>query len=265
VVVLTFVKFGGSLITDKRREQAYRQSVVERLASEIAVARSAKPDLQLLLGHGSGSFGHVAARRFGTRDGVHTPEQWRGFAHVATVASELSQRVATTLDNAGVPVWRLQPSASARSEDGRLISMALEPIHAALAHGLIPLVHGDVSLDTVRGGTIISTETIFFYLAQELPVSRILLLGEVEGVYDTAQTVIPQITPGNLSAVETALGGAEGTDVTGGMEAKVRAMVALVERLPQLTIRIFDGRQPGLLTETLLERATPGTLIHAGQ
>lgn len=261
--MLTFIKFGGSLITDKRGEKAYRQAVVERLAAEIAAALDAAPELQLLIGHGSGSFGHVAARRYATRDGVQTPEQWRGFAHVATVASELSQRVTDTLDAAGVPVWRLQPSASARSAGGEIVSMALDPIRAALAHGLVPLVHGDVSLDDARGGTIISTETIFFYLAQQLPVQRVLLLGEVKGVYDLSQAVIPEITPGNLPQVEAALGGADGADVTGGMKTKVRDMVALVRRLPHLSIRIFDGRAPGLLTETLLDRAAPGTLIRA--
>lgn len=261
--MLTFIKLGGSLITDKQQERAYRPEVASRIAAEIAAARAQRPDLQLLVGNGSGSFGHVAAKRHGTIDGVSTPEQWRGFSEVATVASEIGQLVANTLHEAGVPAWRLQPSASALADDGRIVEFALGPVRAALAHGLVPLVHGDVALDRTRGGTIISTETVFFYLAQHLPVTEVLLLGNVPGVYDLSGAVIPAITPANLAQVEAALGGSAGTDVTGGMETKVRDMVALVQAKPSMTIRIFDGREPGLLQATLLGEATPGTAIRA--
>lgn len=258
---LVFVKLGGSLITDKRGENVFRADAAKRVACEIKAALDAQPDLRLLIGHGSGSFGHVAARQYGTMAGVQTPEQWRGFAYVATVAAELNHLMAKTLDSAGVPVWRMQPSASAQSHDGVIQHMALEPIRAALEHSIVPLVYGDVSLDDVRGGTIVSTETIFFYLARHLPASQILLLGDVDGVLDQTGAVIPTITPTTLTVIEAALGGSAGTDVTGGMESKVRDMVALVEAVSNLTIRIMNGAQPGLLEATLLGQAQPGTVI----
>lgn len=261
--MLVFVKLGGSLVTDKQVESSFRTEAAARVAHEIRSALTKQPDLRLVIGHGSGSFGHMAAKRYGTMAGVQTPEQWRGFAEVATVASELNYLMAKTLQTAVVPVWRMQPSASALSHDGVLTAMALDPIRQALDHGLVPLVYGDVALDEVRGGTIISTETIFFYLARHLPVKRILLLGEVEGVYDQVGAVIPQITPTTLPAIETALGSSAGTDVTGGMKTKVRDMVALVEAVPDLTIRIMNGVQPGLLEAALLEQVEPGTLIRA--
>src|SRR5690606_22583244 len=153
--MLTFVKLGGSLITDKRVESSFRAPVVERIAAELKAALDQRSDLQLVVGHGSGSFGHFAAARYKTIDGVRSPEEWRAFAHVATVAAELNHLVAKTFDAAGIPVWRMQPSASASSHDGILTDMALSPIQQALAHQLVPLVYGDVALDTVRGGTII--------------------------------------------------------------------------------------------------------------
>ena len=261
--MLVFVKLGGSLITDKRVENSFRVEAASRVAAELQAALKQNSDLRMLVGHGSGSFGHFAGKRYGTMAGVHTPEEWRGFAHVATVAAELNHLMAKTLDEAGVPVWRMQPSASALSRDGVLISMAVEPIRQAFEHSLVPLVYGDVSLDEVRGGTIISTETVFFYLARHLPVQRVLLLGEVDGVYDQFGKMIAKITPQTLPTVEAALGGSAGTDVTGGMETKVRDMVALVETVPNLTIRIMNGTQPGLLEAALLDQVQPGTLITA--
>ncbi len=260
-MTLTFLKLGGSLITDKQRESSFRADAAARAAGEIASALRQNPDLRLVIGHGSGSFGHVAAKRYGTMQGVQTPDQWRGFAEVANTAAELNYLMARTLHAVGVPVWRIQPSASALSRDGVIEQMALEPIRQALDHGIVPLVYGDVALDAVRGGTILSTETIFFYLARHLPVSRILLLGEVAGVYDAKKQVIPTITPSTLAAVEAALGGSAGTDVTGGMETKVRDMLALVEAEPGITIRIMSGTQPGLLEAALLDQAAPGTII----
>jgi isopentenyl phosphate kinase len=259
--VLLFIKFGGSLITDKRVEGSFREDVVLRLGREIHAAINENPGLQILIGHGSGSFGHFAARQYGTMQGVHTPEQWRGFAQVATTAAELNHLTAKALQAVGLPVWRIQPSASALSHDGVIVNLAVEPIREALKRRIIPLVYGDVSLDEVRGGTIISTETIFFFLARSLPVNQILLLGEVEGVYDQNGQVVPEITPDNLHAIEEALGGSAGTDVTGGMESKVRDMVALTQHVPGLTIRIMDGVKPDWLKRTILGVAHPGTRI----
>ncbi|NDJ61210.1 MAG: isopentenyl phosphate kinase family protein [Chloroflexi bacterium] len=261
--MLTFIKLGGSLLTDKRVENSFRADVAARLAAEIQAALSARPDLRLLIGHGSGSFGHFVAERYGTVNGVDSPDEWRGFAHVATVAAELNQLVAQALLDAGVPVMRMQPSASAVSRAGVIVRMATEPLQALLDHGVVPLVYGDVALDEVRGGTIISTETVFFYLARHIPADEIMLLGEVDGVYDQAGQVIPSITPQALPQVERALGGSAGTDVTGGMATKVRDMVALVQAEPRLTIRICSGLVPGLLQATLLGSAAPGTRISA--
>src|ERR1041385_7446418 len=162
--MLIFLKLGGSLITDKRVERSFREDVMDRLSQEIAAAYQAMPSLQLVVGHGSGSFGHFAAKEYGTADGVHTADEWQAFAHVATVAAELNYLVANSLEKAGVPVWRVQPSASAVSNNGDIVQMSIEPMRRALEHRIVPLIYGDVSIDNTRGGTIISTEKIFFYL-----------------------------------------------------------------------------------------------------
>jgi isopentenyl phosphate kinase len=259
--MLTFIKLGGSLITDKREAQHFQADVMRRAAQEIASARTANPDLKLLIGHGSGSFGHVAAQKYGTMDGVYMPEQWHGFAEVAAVARELNTLVLHTLREVGLPVLDFQPSASAQAEGGKLLSMAVEPIRCALERDLVPLVYGDVAFDAQRGGTIISTEAIFFYLAQQLCPARIMLLGEVEGVLDQAGQIVPLITPGNLDTITTALGGSHGTDVTGGMASKVQQMIDLVEQVRGLEVRIFGGTQPGQIEAALLGQIQPGTLI----
>ncbi|MBW4435865.1 MAG: isopentenyl phosphate kinase family protein [Pleurocapsa minor GSE-CHR-MK-17-07R] len=259
--MLIFIKLGGSLITDKQVASSFRAEVMARLADEIRLAVSADPSLRVVVGHGSGSFGHVAAKKYGTATGVSDSAGWLGFAEVAHAAGELNYRVLNSLRTAGLPAMKFSPSASAIAADIRIQHMAIEPIKRALEHGIVPLVHGDVGFDDIRGGTILSTETVFIHLAAHLPVEQVLLLGEVRGVYDQSGAVISEITPSRLAEVEAALGSSGGVDVTGGMETKVKDMLALVSAQPRLKIRIMDGLQPGLLTRTLLGQSSEGTLI----
>jgi isopentenyl phosphate kinase len=55
---LVFLKLGGSLITDKDTPRSPRRDVLARLAAEILYAHRQRPQMQLVIGHGSGSFGH---------------------------------------------------------------------------------------------------------------------------------------------------------------------------------------------------------------
>jgi isopentenyl phosphate kinase len=262
--VLTFLKLGGSLITDKTREATPRPEHLHRLANEVRAALDTRPDISLVLGHGSGSFGHFAGRRHGTRAGVHSSQEWVGYAQVSAVAARLNRLVTDAFLKAGVPVLSLQPSASARCEDGQLRTLETVPIQTALAHGLIPLLYGDVALDSVRGGTIVSTEEIFLHLAPILRPRRILLAGDVDGVLDTAGRAIPQIRPGHIGRLTAQLGGSHGIDVTGGMLGKVTAMLELVERHPEISVRIFSGLTAGEVQRALIEPGYPtGTVLTA--
>lgn len=259
--MLTLVKLGGSLITDKRVEKSFRKDVVVRLADQLAATRTADPDLRLIIGHGSGSFGHFAASRANTINGVHSADEWKAFAHVSNVAAELNYLVCEVFESAGLPVWRIQPSASMGAKSGQVVSLSIEPIVTALSHGLIPVVYGDVSLDSSIGGTIISTEKLFFYLTSVLPIDRIFLLGEVQGVYDQLGNVIQSITNQNYSVYFGSVGGSKGVDVTGGMETKVEDMLAVVNANSSVNIRIFSGLEENLLYKALLGQEYPGTLI----
>ncbi len=261
---IIFLKLGGSLITDKTKVEQVRQQVLARLAAEIAQARQENPALRLVLGHGSGSFGHVAAAKHGTRQGVTDAAGWLGFAEVSDAAARLNRQVLGALLAAGVPAVSLSPSASVECADGRIQTIAAHPIKAALQAGLVPVVYGDVAFDTVRGGTIVSTEEVMMALAGEIRPSWLLLAGETPGVFDEAGQVIPAISRASYAEIETALGGSRGTDVTGGMASKVQSMLVLVEQFPQLSIRIFSGLEPGKLAQTLFNPAEAnGTLLHA--
>jgi isopentenyl phosphate kinase len=279
---LVFLKLGGSLLTDKTRPMTLRPEVLKRLAAEIAAAfsRSGQPQIGLLIGHGSGSFGHMAASRYRIREGIAPADlsRWHGFAETCRVAAELHRLVVGALGEAGVPILPVQPSASARCRDGELLGMDERPLRTALAQELVPAVYGDVALDDTRGATIISTEQIFRWLAPRLGAQRVVLVGEVAGVLtadprnDATGTLIEEITPAALPDLigpgidaKGPLGGSRGMDVTGGMLAKVSEMVALVQAMPSLSVQIISGMVPGLVQTVLTDpQARAGTRIRAG-
>jgi isopentenyl phosphate kinase len=192
------LKLGGSLITDKARPHTPRREVIARLAEEIAASFQAQPGLRLLLGHGSGSFGHIPAHQYNTRQGVHTPQEWQGFIEVWREAGALNHLVISALETADLPALAFPPSAMLTARDGQVAAWDLAPIQAALQAGLLPVIYGDVVFDTVRGGTIFSTEELFSHLAPSLRPQRILLAGLEAGVwadYPACTRLVPISTP----------------------------------------------------------------------
>jgi isopentenyl phosphate kinase len=261
---LQFIKFGGSLITDKYRSQTPRPETLRRLAGEIASALSQEPGLKLVVGNGAGSYGHITAKKYGTRQGVHTPREWHGFAEIWREAAELNSLVTEALQAAGLPAIAIHPSAVVIARDGQVASWDLSTLSSALKAGLLPVIHGDVIFDQVRGGTILSTEDLFNHLAQHVPPRRILLAGLEEGVwadYPACTNLIQDITPGNIEEILPALGGSSATDVTGGMVSKVLQSLALVERIHGLEVLIFSGEEPGRV-EQALKGMRVGTSLH---
>ncbi len=261
--MLQFLKLGGSLITDKRHPRAAKAEVIARLMDEIRRAREDLPQMQLLIGHGSGSFGHVPAKRYGTRSGARSAEDWRGFIEVWRQARDLNNLVLEAARTASLPVIAFPPSAFIHAKGGRVHSINADPLKSALAAGLIPVVNGDVVFDHDLGGTIFSTEDVFAAIAADILPNRILLCGLETGVYRDyphCAHLLPRIDLASADEILASIGGSSGIDVTGGMVAKVRQMLDLVRQFPDLNAVIFSGLQPENLLRAL-DGENPGTLI----
>jgi len=262
---LIFLKLGGSLITDKNQPLTACPGIIQRIAKEIREALEENPELQLLIGHGSGSFGHATAKKYQTQDGGKDQKYWQGFSEVWRAARELDQLVVEIFHKAGLPVIAFPPSAGVIARNKEFVSWDIRPIEFALAHGMIPLVQGDVIFDTEIGGTIFSTEKIFEYLCDNLQPDKILLAGLDKGVYSdpaNQNDILPDITPENFMDVKSVLSGAEAVDVTGGMLAKVNLMLTLVRNQPSLQAQIFSGLEPGNIKRAINGEKL-GTLVQS--
>lgn len=276
---LVFLKLGGSLITDKTQPYTPLLEVMDDLALQVKTALRTHPNLHLILGHGAGSFGHVPASEYKTRDGLPLPPRatplvhrqrdeteenyWKGFAEVWYQASSLNRFLMKALHNAGVRAISLPPSASVISSNGQVAVWDTTPIRMALAAGIVPVVFGDTVFDEVRGGTILSTEDLFMHLTRALHPERILLAGLEAAVwadFPARTQIVETITPQTFNEIKANIGKSHGADVTGGMESKVRQMLELVEGNPDLKIEIFSGVEPGNIVRALTGE-TLGTVI----
>ncbi len=272
---LVFLKLGGSLITDKDRPFTPRLDKLKQLADEIASSRTS--GRRLVLGHGSGSFGHAVAQQYGTREGLRpsppapSPEEhgrgdyWKGFAEVWFQASQLNRFVMEALRAAGLPAIALAPVAAVTSREARVARWDLGPLRAALETGLLPVIYGDVIFDEARGGTILSTEDLFVHLARELRPNRILLAGLEAGVWEdfpTRTRLVSRISLQSYETMQAGIGASSSVDVTGGMAAKVGQMFELIRAVPGLTVRIFSAEEAGTLARALAGEAV-GTELGA--
>lgn len=258
------IKLGGSLITDKRRPGRARRQVIDRLAGEIADLSGSRRG-RLIVGHGSGSFGHPAARRYGVHRGI-SGRRVAGVSETQARAASLHRLVVDRLLAAGATPFSLAPSSFMSAIGGQPVGLALEPLLRALDLGLLPVTYGDVVLDRHQGAAVCSTETVFRALVKALrrrdrPVARVLWLGVTEGVYDLERALVPTVTNANLKGVLAAAGAAAGIDVTGGMRHRLETAAALT----RLGVEswILNGLEPGTMARALAGEKVAGTLVAA--
>lgn len=262
--MITLIKLGGSLVTNKRERASFREDVMRDVARQLKHCHDSGLLHQCILGHGSGSFGHFEAQQYQTHLGVHSAQNWLGYTRVGYVASLLNQHVMRVLFEHELPVLRFSPSTTTLADNQEILEMSISGINKALNHNLIPVVHGDVAFDVSLGGTIVSTETVFSYLTEHLEVSKIILVGEVDGVLNQEGGLIDLITPSIFDDVKQFLGESAGVDVTGGMSSKIKDMLQLIEKRPALRVKIINGYTPNNLTRCIEHfDDSPGTLIAA--
>ena len=262
-----YLKLGGSLITNKDIPYEVEDSILGMLSAEISYFLKNSSGAKLIIGHGSGSFGHTSASKYQTRQGVASHEEWLGFQKVCFDARSLNQIVVHSLQAAGVPAISFPPSTQVITNNHKISIWETTQIQLSLENGLVPVIFGDTVFDSTIGGTILSTEELFFHLAEIIPPTRILLAGIEEGVwsgYPHRDEIIKTITPSNYSLIKSQLHSSASVDVTGGMTTKIESMLNLIKIHPNLSIHVFSGRTRGNLS-TVLSGSNLGTEISNDQ
>jgi len=255
------VKIGGSFITDKKQPESLKEDRVRTIAREIAAAVGSGK-VSLLLTHGAGSYGHIAAKEYQAQNGSHPHFGWQAFYQIRQDMTKLNLRILQLCAEEGLFPITVQPSAIAMARNGKLSFMDTRNIRFLLDSDQIPLIHGDIVLDEKLDFTIASTEDQIQKLSEYIFFQRVVLISDVPGVFDSEGKVIREINRSNFSQIIDHLGGSAGLDVTGGMRSKVEQIFCLVQDNPSTQAHIISGdSEPGIISNAILGDASAGTLI----
>jgi isopentenyl phosphate kinase len=243
--MVTVLKLGGSVITEKDRAETLDGAALDQAADAIADA-SAGTDRDLVVVHGGGSFGHHHAERHGVNTASGTDDA-AAAVDVHGAMTTLNRFVLGRLQDRGVPAVPVHPLSLAHRDASGALSLPAGGIEALLGEGFVPVLHGDVVAHTGAGVTVLSGDEIVANLAGVLGADRVGLCSTVPGVLDADGEVIDRIEA--YDAVADALGDSAATDVTGGMAGKVRVLLevdasAWVFDLDGLA-GFLDGGSPG--------------------
>jgi isopentenyl phosphate kinase len=245
------VKLGGSLITEKSRPETIDDAALSAACDAVAAALASGTVGRLVLVHGGGSFGHHHASAHGvsTRSGTHDADAVMDIHGAMTTLNRAVLSALRDRDVPAVPVHPFSVSARPAGVDGAL-DLPVGSTATLLAEGFVPVLHGDGVATAEAGVTVVSGDELVSELATRLGADRIGVCSTVPGVLDTDGSVISRID--SFDAVADALGASDTTDVSGGMAAKVRELLAL-----DAPASVFgpDGLEPFLRGET------PGTRI----
>jgi isopentenyl phosphate kinase len=250
----TILKIGGSVLTDKNRVSVARPDAIERIAKEIG--ESPIPGLVLI--HGAGSFGHHQAKEYKLKDGL-TDWSIKGIWPTHHAVKSLNRIVVDALQMSGVDALPVNPLSNCTLQNGRIEHMCMDVIRLMLHAEIVPVMHGDVAMDRIRGIDVLSGDQLVPYLAIELKATRVGIGTNVDGVLDGKGDLIKKITPANINEINGLLAGSGGVDVTGGMQGKIQELMALAEAgIPSL---VFNAEKPGNVLKFLKNDLKEGTFI----
>jgi isopentenyl phosphate kinase len=250
---LIILKIGGSVITEKGSISRAREAEIERISHEIAAFRK-DSDSQIILVHGAGSFGHPQAMKYRLNEGFDAQGAYLTHASV----NVLNSKVVESLNNAGAHALPVHPMSACLLENGKLIDFQLGQIKVMLEKYIIPVLHGDVVMDRIKGVSVLSGDRIIPYLALSLNASMIGAGSDVDGVLDEKEVVIRKITPFGFRDMKKNIKGSGSTDVTGGMLGKVSELLELAAK--GVDSRIFNASKKGMVSRFLYGEDV-GTLI----
>lgn len=220
----TILKLGGSVITDKSvGDTVIKENVLSDIAREIAKY----PNLPLLIVHGAGSCGHPQAKHYHLDKGV-TSENRTGIYETHHAVSLLNEKVVDALRREGLEAISVHSLHGAVAKDGRLLNYDSGHLEIMLNLGIIPVLHGDVVMDTVRGACIISGDQLIRVLAEQLKMKRVGLSTDVPGLLDDNGSVVRELS--RKTAKDIKIGKSGNVDVTGGMQGKISELLDLADK-----------------------------------
>jgi len=219
------IKLGGSAITVKGKPLTPRLPIIKKVAEDLV--KLYQEGFKFIVVHGGGSYGHPIASKYSLHKGFFHVGQLRGFSETELAMRDINHILASSFYDAGLPVVPMHPSCMVVACKGELTDFYVRPVKLALGLGLIPLLHGDVTMDVKWGFSVISGDQLASFLAISLKADKLIFGMDVKGLFDRDPRSHPEakllrrVNVKELNLIDLRV--SEGIyDVTGGMRAKLK-------------------------------------------
>jgi isopentenyl phosphate kinase len=253
------IKLGGSVITDKTKEQTFKQGVMDDLAASIK-----KSNKKLIIVHGAGSFGHILAKQYELNQGYKRFEQVKGFSLTHEMVQTLSSLVLKSLHKHDVPAVSISPHSIVKLDDHKLSKIDFTIFEEYLQNDFIPVTFGDVVLDKKLGFSICSGDLLVKALAEHFKPEKIVFAIDEDGLYtanpkiDTKAKLIKTADLKELEQLSITLD--KHADVTGGMKGKIDTIKNISKH--GIDTILLNGNKPDRLYKVLVGENTVSTIIN---
>jgi isopentenyl phosphate kinase len=265
---MIILKIGGSILTNKdSTESEIDGESLGRIAREIKASLD-RSDKQLIIVHGAGSFGHPPASEYRIGEAFEKseyPQKRIGFCKTQNAVKKLNMLICEAFIEEGLPVVAIPASSFMAATEKRITEGNLEFFKKYLEKGFIPVIYGDVVLDSQLEICVISGDQLIQYLAVNLSPDRVILGTDVDGVYNkNPKTHDDAIFFDRFSSLEDldTLEGTTNVDVTGGMVGKIKELLYLADL--GIESKIINAEVKDNIFKVLEDENVKGTVISRG-
>ncbi len=215
---MMFIKLDGSMITDAPFSIDWKN--LNRLVAEIGALKE-----ELVVAHGADNFGRHVANEYGG-----TPE---GYVKAREVTLKLSMYVVSAFSSRNLPAVVFSPSSFLFAHGGKIKEALIGPIREAVGR-FIPIIHGDLVVDSKDGYTFFSAEEVMVALSEKMKPRKILMATDVPE--DLVENKIETVKDSNFKTTYAQLGGIARDKIMECGRLSARCGCPVV---------IFDGRKKG--------------------
>ena len=251
---LTVIKLGGSLLTDKTKPYTYREKVLQSVVREIGECLDEGLIESLILLHGVGSYGHPIVLEHKLHKGFLGPDQLLPLSWAQESVATLRHIIVKELQKAKVPVCLMYPSSMIISEKMKMTNYFLDSLKGFAEVGMVPLLGGDILIDTVMGWSVGSGDQLAVILCEEMGAKRLIFASDVSGIYDADPKLNEDASPidiVNLNDLDTTLkrlGSSGVEDASGAMKGKLQSIVPAKQLIEQgLEVGLLSMMEYGVL------------------
>ncbi len=253
------IKLGGSVITDKTKQQCFKEDVMDDLAEAIK-----KANKETILVHGAGSFGHILAKKYELNNGYKNDDQLHGFSVTHKMVQSLNSLVLKSLHKNDIPAVSLSPHSILKLNDHKILEFNYKIFNAYLEQHFTPVTFGDVVLDKKLGFSICSGDLLVMALAEYFKPEKVIFAIDEDGLYDANPKINKNaefIDSTTLEELEKFITTADKhDDVTKGMEGKVDTIKNIAEL--GIDTVLVNGNKPERLYQLMVGKDTKCTIVN---